>query len=50
MQITIDYRADSKYLAINKDATLFATLHKLEKCTPIRDTYRCNDVSILKKV
>ena len=49
-QVVMDNRTKPKYLAINPDATLYATLHNLDRCTPIRDTYICNDESILKKV
>ena len=49
-QIDVDYRAEPRYLAINQDFTLYATLHNLDKCIPMRDTYICNDISILRKV
>ena len=49
-QIAVDDRAEPRYLAINQDFTLYATLHNLDKCIPMRDTYICNDISILRKV
>lgn len=49
-QILIDDRAEPKYLAINQDATLYATLPNLERCSQMRDTFICNAISILKKL
>ena len=49
-QMAVDDRAEPRYLAINQDFTLYATLHNLDKCIPMRDTYICNDISILRKV
>ena len=49
-QIAIDDQAEPKYLAINQDFTLYATMHNLDRCTPMRDNHICNDISILKKV
>ena len=49
-QIAVDDRAEPRYLAINQDFTLYATLHNLDKCIPMRDTYIWNDISILRKV
>ena len=48
--MAVDNRAEPRYLAINQDFTLYATLHNLDKCIPMRDTYICNDISILRKV
>ena len=48
--MAVDNRAEPKYLAINQDFTLYATLHDLEKCIPMRNTFICNDISILRKV
>ena len=49
-QMAVDDRSEPKYLAINQDFTLYASLHNLEKCTQMRDTFICNDKSILRKV
>ena len=49
-QIAIDDQAEPKYLAINQDFTLYATMHNLDRCNPMRDNHICNDISILKKV
>lgn len=48
--ISIDDRAEPKYLAIIQDATLDTTSRNLEQCFAMRDTYICNDISILIKV
>ena len=49
-QMAVDDRAEPRYLTINQDFTLYATLHNLETCIPMRDTYICNDITILRKV
>lgn len=49
-KMAVDDRAEPKYLAINQDFTLYATLHNLEKFIPMQDTCICNEISILRKI